>query len=421
MSRNDYPDDATPEEIAYWKRQDAAAEPPGEDGITLRQVAAMMPDEDYLRLYLGQHPDGVGLMLDLIPKLKPDQVSYVKRVTDQLNYMRARDEAKRIYDGESGIRVDIPSLTHLSDFLDEPDEEVAYRVDRLWPSGGRVVFAAAQKAGKTTVTGNLARALADGEPFLDEFFTAQADRIVLVDNELSPGMWRRWLRDQDIGKVDSVDLLSLRGRLSSFNILDPGVRSRWAEALGSADVLVFDCLRPALDALGLSEDKDAGRFLEALDELVREAGISELLVVHHMGHSNERSRGDSRILDWPDAVWSLVREDPDDPVSRRYFKAYGRDVEHPESRLTYDPETRHLSLGGGSRKQERGFRFQAEVLAFVGENPGCTKTAIEEGIAGKNDPIREARDRLTDTGQLVARQRGRGTYYWLAGEDSNED
>jgi hypothetical protein len=72
-----------------------------------------------------------------------------------------------------------------------------------------------------------------------------------------------------------------------------------------------------------------------------------------MGHSGERARGASRLRDWPDVEWRLVREKTEngdvDPAAPRYFSAYGRDVDVPESRLVFDPATRHLTLEGGSR------------------------------------------------------------------------
>jgi hypothetical protein len=65
-----------------------------------------------------------------------------------------------------------------------------------------------------------------------------------------------------------------------------------------------------------------------------------------MGHANERARGDSRLRDWPDVEWRLVRRD-DDPASARFITAYGRDVDVPESQLIYDHGTRHLTIEDG--------------------------------------------------------------------------
>jgi hypothetical protein len=88
----------------------------------------------------------------------------------------------------------------LTDFLAVPDEEVAHRVAGLWPTGGRVVLSASHKAGNTTLTGNLARSLVDGDPFLGMFPVAPARRVVHLDNELDERMLRRWLGDQGIAK-----------------------------------------------------------------------------------------------------------------------------------------------------------------------------------------------------------------------------
>ncbi len=62
-------------------------------------------------------------------------------------------------------------------------------------------------------------------------------------------------------------------------------RAWWAVQLlqDRSSIVLFGCLRPVLDALGLSEDKDAGRFLVAFDALLAEAAVSECLIVHNMG------------------------------------------------------------------------------------------------------------------------------------------
>ena len=322
--------------------------------------------------------------------------------------LRVREAARDKLAAEKATAIDLPGVRSLADFLAEPDPELTHRVAGLWPTGGRIVLAAPPKTGKTTLTGNLLRSLVDGQPFLDTFEVQPATRVLLLDNELDARMLRRWLRDQGIDNRHAVELVPLRGRLSSFNILDPTTRTRWAEHLGAADVLILDCLRPALDALALSEDKDAGRFLEALDELTTEAGIPETLTVHHMGHSGERSRGDSRILDWPDASWKLVKDAEDeDQIRRVYFTAGpGRDVDHPETLLAYDADTRHLSIAGGSRKEARTEALAVQVLEYVEQNPGCTQTAIERAIEGKAAHIRTAlRQAVTDG--LVIREPGR--------------
>ncbi len=97
--------------------------------------------------------------------------------------------------------------------------------------------------------------------------------------------------------------------------------------------MVLDCLRPVLDALGLNEHSETGRLLEAMDfTLLAAADISELVLIHHMGHEGESEHVATRdSLDWPDATWTQVRQKPEpgedpDPAAPRFFKwEHGRD------------------------------------------------------------------------------------------------
>lgn len=329
--------------------------------------------------------------------------------------LRADAEARQRVAQSDRPPLSLPSLTRLDTFLSEADDDAVYRIADLWPSGGNVVLAAQFKSGKSTAVGNVLRALADGGEFLGEFTTTPARRIVLLDNELDARQLRRWLRAHGITNADRIELVSLRGQLATFDIIDPATRAEWARHIGPADVIIFDCLRPALDALGLDENRDAGRFLVAFDALKAEAGIGEGLLVHHMGHNGERSRGDSRILDWPDATWRIVRE-TDDPSSARYFSAFGRDVDLAEGRLEFDPTNRHQTYAGGSRREARATGaldvLAPAVLAFVADNPGCSGTKIENGLRGLPGGVqakRAARDWLVREQRLEARERaGRG-------------
>ena len=248
-----------------------------------------------------------------------------------------------------------------------------------------MLLAAPFKSGKSTLIGNLIRVLVDGGQFLDRFEVRPVGKVVLIDTELDRRTLRRWLRAQGIRNAAAVTVVSLRGAVSSFDITDPTTRSEWAQSLDGADVVILDCLRPVLYALGLSEDKDAGRMLVGFDALLAEAGADEGLVVTHMGHQNERARGDSRLLDWPDALWKIVRggdDDSDDEGRRpRYFSALGRDVAMGEGELTYDDRTRHLSYAGGSRKDSaaRAAVCRSCWRWFAPSPASCRRTRSKSG------------------------------------------
>lgn len=343
--------------------------------------------------------------------------AFATEVEREAHRLRVRDSALRKVSRErSGDPAEIRSIP-LDEFLAQPDPEAAFRVDRMWPIGGRVVLAAQYKAGKTTLVGNLVRSLADGVLFLDEFAVEAVDKLVLIDDELDERTLRRWLREQGIQNVAAIEVIPLRGKLASFDLLDPETCAEWAAKVQGADVVMLDCLRPILDALGLSEDKDAGRFLVAFDSLLARAGIGDGLVVHHMGHSGERSRGDSRILDWPDATWKLVRhsstEDGGEPdlEGPRYLSAYGRDVALGESRLEYEPLSRRLTLKGGTRKEAAVELLIPNVVEYVTHNPGCSQADLEDGIEGRAKTIRDAAGKADERGFINRRKvNGRWTH-----------
>ncbi|MDJ0027476.1 AAA family ATPase [Gordonia alkanivorans] len=315
-------------------------------------------------------------------------------VAFELEKLRIREEARTRLRREQAASITMPPRISLTDFLAQPDPPIAYRIDRLHPVGGRSLLAAQKKAGKTTFIGNLMRCLVDGGDFLGRFTVNPLHgRVALIDNELHETTLRRWLRDYNIVNTGAIDVHPLRGKVSTFNILDPDIRSRWAADLRAADtsLVVLDCLRPFLDALGLNEHTEAGQFLVAFDELLGEAGIDEAVVVHHMGHSGERSRGDSRIGDWADANWKIVREDAEDDASTRYFSAFGRDVDIREGRLAFDKTSRTLTFAPTSRTDAK---VEAALLAVVdiltSQPDGLSANAIEMAANDLAEPLKRA-------------------------------
>ena len=360
--------------------------------------------------------DGLAVM-----NLPPDDAG---ALAVELRRERARREARRILDLEARGPIDIPALPALSQFLAEPDHAPVYRIEGWLPAGGRVVLSAARKAGKTTLIGGVLRSFADGDPFLGSApVIPSAGATAHLDLELGRSTLRRWLRDQRIRHTERVFVEALRGRAHLLNVLDPACRAQWVDWLSSRNVkrLVIDCMRPALDALGLDENRDAGRWLVGLDALQSEAAIDEVVVVHHHGHNSmggERSRGDSRIRDWPDVEWTLVRQDDNDDRSPRYLRAYGRDVDQPEQQLAYDPRTRRLTIAGGSRADVRldtALEAVLEVLEAGTMSGRAIKAALNDTDHSR-DRIDAALRYGVQTGRLTVTEGPRRSHIYASSE-----
>lgn len=259
------------------------------------------------------------------------------------------EEARRLHNQAQAAQLDIPTPMRGDEFLAIEDPPITWLLEGLQQYGTRALLAAQAKAGKTTMVANLIKALVDQGTFLNRFINHFDGTVTLIDNELDERMLRRWLKGVGLEHADRLNVIPLRGRLESFNIMDDEHRTRWANTLRGTDYLILDCLRPALDGNHLDEHHDAGRFLGAFDALLDEADIDSSLVVHHMGHGSTRARGDSRIQDWPDANWRLTRDNPDDPRSERSFHAFGREVNidnqpiiYTNGRLELEPEPQEV-------------------------------------------------------------------------------
>lgn len=333
------------------------------------------------------------------------QAQYEALVLQEKLKLDIRDDARKLQRAEHASKFPEPTVTLLTDLLNEIDEGPQYRIGDLWPSGGRVVLAAQFKAGKSTLIGNVTRSLTDGDAFLGRGLPfsvggetsfpvsklAADEKVFLVDLELDRRTVRRWLRDQGIKNTDQVCVVPLRGRLGEFNILDEDRRAKWAALLREQNtrVLIIDPLAPLLNSLGLNENenKDVGPLLDALDTLCEEAGVSELLIAHHMGHNGDRARGASRLRDWPDVEWKLIKEGSGGelgkeakPDAARFFSAFGRDVLVQESKLDFDPENRRLFITGGDRGQHAATKGLPLVIEIVRGEPGISTSNLIEAL-----------------------------------------
>lgn len=368
--------------------------------------------------------------LAALPKLSPADMAQLglRAAAMRQDARKQVDSLARSVAAERESAAVAPEPLGLDTLLAEPDADSAYLIDQVWPAGGRVLLSAQYKAGKSTLVGNVIRNLVDGGQFLGGFGTSPVRKVVLIDTELDKRTLRLWLRDQGIQNTAAVAVVALRGAVSTFDILDSTTRSQWVQRLAGADVVILDCLRPVIDSLGLSEDKDAGRVLVAFDALLNEIGAGEGLVVTHMGHQNERARGDSRLLDWPDALWKIVRsgDDTDSDSSRpRFFSAHGRDVDLAGGQLAFDTATRHLLYAGGTRTESRETQAIAKrvnailrVLADAhadGDN-SLNTTAIKRAVGGKKEVTDQALKVVVERGLVTRRYQGRSHLYRLVPE-----
>ncbi len=369
--------------------------------------------------------DLVGLP-PMTPETRLASLRLLKEWTAAENLHAQVDARKRLAAADAAA-IELPPIMSLDDLLAEPDDPVRMRITNLWPSGGaKVLCAAPAGAGKTTLSGNLLRSLADGDPFLGAFEVHQlAHRIAIIDNEMTTGMLKRWLRRQGVRNTAAVvDVVNLRGQAGLFDLGNDRLRDMWTRRLADlgCDFVIFDCLSPVINAMGLKESNELGKFLHPLTDMLAAAGVADVLVHHHMGHEAERARGDSTALGWSDANWKIVRKD-DHPARPRFFSTDKvRDADEPvhEGLLSFDPATCRLTYVGGDREQtqatENVEKRLSDVLDALGDDhadggDGLNVTQIKTAVGGKKH-VTEAALTLAEKRELVTlRRKGRAKIY----------
>ena len=257
------------------------------------------------------------------------------------------------------------------------------------------------KTGKSTLVDNAADALVTAGNWLGRFPVSRPQRVALLNYELvAEDMEDRLAAlGLDADATERLLVVNLRGKRLPLTV---AVGRRWLVsrlADHGAEVVIVDPFGAAFAAAGGESENDNAevrRFLITLDEIKAEAGCRTLLMPVHTGRGevvegNEQGRGATVLEDWPDVRMLLTK----DKAGVRYLRTEGRARWNlHESRLSFDPATRRLTLPSGdvgvSRRAARLDESTRLVERLVGENVGVNVTTLwtllaSEGITNNDD------------------------------------
>jgi RecA-family ATPase len=302
------------------------------------------------------------------------------------------------------------------EFLAEDEKPPEPVVQGLHYRGNNTLLVAQYKTGKTTLEINLARSLVDGVPFLGQFDTYMPyGKVAFFNYEMDKKQFRYWLNQTEIENTDRILPLNLRGYRLAF--WDEEEMNRLAEFLLSQEV-GFIIMDPASKAWrGLIDNEgdnvQLAEFFGAIDELKRLADVSNLLLAVHTPRdeaASQRARGGGEIEAWPDGNWYLGKVRGS---STRALRAEGRDIELPETALTYNGETRELRAVGTPEdsKFEEGVDMAKNVLEAAGRFSSTKEFA--DSMQGKTGEKRKWIKEAVKRGYAIETENGQHkTYDW---------
>ena len=196
-----------------------------------------------------------------------------------------------------------------------------------------------------------------------------------------------------IENTQRVHVLHLRGK--SLPLRNGRVRAwvaGWLRDRGIGMWILDPYSRAYVGSLDNGNDEaQVSAFLDGLDVIKAEAGISELVIPVHSPKARveageESAIGSQRLEGWPDVMWYLTRDG-----KTRFIRAEGRDVDFAESELRFDESTRRLrvELFGQDRKTARQAAGVEKLIAYVHANPECTQNMIMATLGWNTKTVHE--------------------------------
>jgi len=359
---------------------------------------------------LRENPD---FQLDLDEEFENDpqfRALIAERVSKALVEVQVDRAVRAIeHSSEGGL----PGSWSLDDFLTREFPETGFIVDRLVKYGANIHAVAAAKTGKTNLSYNLTKSLADGVPFLGAFETKQIQgRICLMDFELDERQAQEWLNRIGILNKNKVEIFSLRGLPNPFRSEE--ARKELAETLKLLDIefLILDPFSSIYSG-DANSNTEVKNFLKEIDAFKLLSGVKHMVIAVHAGRAQGKTRGASTLDDHPDALWYMQKEG-----NKRYFKAVGRDVDVEESEILFDPNTGEMTFLEFAKKADPLRRMEVEVLRYIGTHPGCNASAIDTAVRGGNTYKAAARKSLISKGAILEKSGPGGSKVYEMGNPS---
>lgn len=272
----------------------------------------------------------------------------------------------------------------------------------------RTGLSAGRKAGKSTVICSVVASLLGvrGNLFLGAFETdtvlGPTESLYLSNYEENPGTLAKNLVAAGVDPDDErLIIANLRGATNP--LLSVSGREDLAAEFSERNVVAWT-IDPFADAFGASstrnpnDDLAVQPWLEGIDQIIHDSPVDFFMFAVHSGWGADgRSKGSSRLEEWPEHVMNISLSNPSDPTSRRFLKMVSRTGEQFAGRelvltgagLTLTSNTKR---GGAVDRPEKLDALADAFLEVIGghfklnSTPSASKVAEDYRRAAKGRP-----------------------------------
>lgn len=317
---------------------------PGDDVAVMAHCHAGCTIEQIARA-LGINP----LEFTAMPAKKLDK----QEALNEQAYMRkkANEHAEqRLMQERSVKKLELSDNETFVEVLKKPLVPTKWLIDSWFKSSTAVLLNADPKAGKTRLTLNFIKSLSENEPFLGRFQTNMPEGRIWYGNwDMPEDLMHEYLHDYNWLAPDRLILKNIGSMEFPFWVraaFDDFVE--YARRM-SIKLMIVDTLHVASQGYVTDENdnNEMSAFVHLLRSLCEVAGIPNLFVIHHTGHSSaHRGRGASTLAADFDGMWFLHNEDSERFDSPRQLSAKGRKLGVAPIDLGYSMSTESYTYGG---------------------------------------------------------------------------
>lgn len=337
------------------------------------------------------------------------------RVNEAAREQLAREKADKEY-------VDVFSDYSFDNLLKEPDQPEAYTIDKCFLRDCKSIILGNPKAGKTTVSLDIVRSLADGGKFLGKFQARHlSGNAAYINSEVGVNQLKKWVSDTSIQHPEKVKVLMLRGKgldLASTRAFED--MRKWIE-IHEIESLVIDPWQRFFRGSDSNFDVDVNRYLEYIDALMDQcAHLTDLFLVAHTPKNPERFKetpsGSGALERWYDSMIVLRSEQQTDGSYKRYMRAaVGRGEEIPE--LSDYREVQQTPSGlylAGKIAAVPITGREVSVLKYIQDKNGtpCSNNEIAKALGFSGSSIKKITESLESQNEIQNMSPG-GATSWI--------
>jgi len=349
------------------------------------------------------------------------RVEHHRRVTRELEALRARDDARRLFDLERHPAADYAGLYLDADQLDQlPAADPL--IDKVLNRHSYVVLNGRDGTFKSFVALDWSFCLATGKPWQGR--TVEPTRVLYIVGEGAYGIDKR-KRSWEAAWKHKVPAAMFTARTAPLDMHVGG--PAFDELLdrvssGAYGLVVVDTLR-RVSGSAKENTSEMGAVVDNLKRLQESTDGGSVLVLAHTAKDDIDSRGYSGIEDDADTVWHARRPKDGPPMALDLTNKKMKDGPDSERiELTMSPVldslivSKYARAGGGLIVESYDTDDAVmDAMRTTFALTGASVTQLLEVTEMPKSTVYKARGRLLASGQIITRRKGGTAYLYLPG------